>query len=416
MGPRRNVRGGASGKTAMGLAAASVVAATAAGGVLWYQKNNKKNYIIDMFIEACNNFDDNTSSGTIGIQTFYNLGKFDTTFGDFLQKTTLIKKQRVKEIYDNADRMVKNEFNVKSNQSLNEYHDDGVDSVLHKLKETNIDPKIYLTRLFAYFRLTCYFVSFDCFANNEWGREKYNGYNNMMLFPRFLERFLSLCFQFDDKFNFEFYRQIAAVELQKNNESNEIFRLFDGIVLEESTFIGLLSSIRNYTKNVNKKKFEMQKECLKQKYETLNTDLHRRMDTEKSGAGEGAGLGAGLGALRSPTTSQTHGGIATSGQQQTGAATANIFQVDDVWTTAGEATKFQVNQDVWFKPRWIEKDYPATILKVPRWADENYEIQYTDDSCYNESKNKHESQIKKRSDVEEYRLRPRFVGQQPRQF
>lgn len=396
----------------MGLAAATVVAATAAGGVLWYQKNNKTNYIIDMFIEACKKFDDSASSGTIGIKTFYNLGKFDTTFGDFLQETTLIKKQRVKEIYDDADRMVKNEFNVKSNQSLNEYHDDGVDSVLNKLKESNIDPKIYLTRLFAYFRLTCYFVSFDCFANNEWVRTGELTYIDKMSLPRFLERFLSLYFQFHANFNFEFYKRIEAVELHNNNEFNNV-DLY--IVLVEENFNLLLNSILNYQTNVvDKKKFEMQKECLKQKYETLNTDLHRRMDTESGAAAAVAvGAAAGLGAWRAglPTSSQSYVGITSSGQQQTRAAAANIFQVDD-----GEATKFQVNQDVWFKPSWIKKDYPATILKVPRWADEKYEIQYTDDSCYNDLRDKYESQVKKSNNVEGFRLRRRLVDEQPRQY
>ena len=82
----------------MGLAAATVVAATAAGGVLWYQKNNTKNYIINMFIEACQKFND-SDSGTICIETFYNLGNPDDNTLNFLkEQNTEIQKQTIKEI------------------------------------------------------------------------------------------------------------------------------------------------------------------------------------------------------------------------------------------------------------------------------------------------------------------------------
>ena len=407
----------------MGLAAATVVAATAAGGVLWYQKNNTKNYIINMFIEACQKFND-SDSGTICIETFYNLGNPDDNTLNFLkEQNTEIQKQTIKEIYDDADKMVKKEINVKSIESLNEYPDDSVDSVLHKLQEHKDSDSNYLTRLFAYFRLTCYFVSFDCFVNNEWVREKYK-YNNMMLSPRFLERFLSLCFQFDDKFNFEFYKRIETVELHNNIESYAIYAHPGGIVLENATFDLLLNSILNYQTNVvDKKKFEMQKECLKHKYEKLNTDLHSRMNTQRSAeAAGGAVSGAGTGAWTGmPTTSQTHVGrlleIPTSGQQQTGAA-ASRFEVDqDVLTSgAGEANNFKDNQDVWYKPMWIRQEYPAKILKVPRWPNEKYEIEYTNDRWYNSFTNQYESKKTHLFQVENYSLRPRLVDEQPRQY
>jgi hypothetical protein len=407
MGPRRNVRGGAqqppkkgsSGKTAMGLAAASVVAATAAGGVLWYQKNNKKNYIIDMFIEACNNFNDSASSGTIGIKTFYNLKNI--TSNDFLGQNTQIQKQRVKQIYDEADKMVKKEFNVKLNESLNEYPDDFDDSVLCKLNETNIDPKIYLTNFLAYFRLTCYFVSFDCFIDNEWVLEKiYDGYI-MILFPRFLERFLSLCFQFDDKFNFEFYKRIETVELHNNIESYAIYRHPGGIVLEESTFDLLLASIRHYKTNVvNIKKFEMQKECLKQKYEKLNTDLHSSTESS-AGAGAGTGTGAGLEA-----STWIDAGAATGSGH--GENTLSRFEVG-----AGAVQELQVNQEVWYNSRHYMVEYPAKIREI-HW-DKTYDIDYTDNQCYNSQTGSTETQQKLATKVERTRLRPRKNGEEPKQ-
>jgi hypothetical protein len=92
------------------------------------------------------------------------------------------------------------------------------------------------------------------------------------------------------------------------------------------------------------------KECLKQKYETLNTDLHNRINTESS-AGEGAGLGAGLGAWTAGFGASTGAGL-------------------------GAAQKFDVNQKVWYHSLFYKFAFPATILQVEN--SNMYKIGYTD--------------------------------------
>jgi hypothetical protein len=172
-------------------------------------------------------------------------------------------------------------------------------------------------------------------------------------------------------------------------------------VLEESTFDLLLASIRHYKTNVvNIKKFEMQKECLKQKYEKLNTDLHSSTESS-AGAGAGTGTGAGLEA-----STWIDAGAATGSGH--GENTLSRFEVG-----AGAVQELQVNQEVWYNSRHYMVEYPAKIREI-HW-DKTYDIDYTDNQCYNSQTGSTETQQKLATKVERTRLRPRKNGEEPKQ-